>query len=140
MAPSATRCHLLVEVHAQVGADLLKASGLVRAVTGTAVGQPAAPASAEMDGGQQGEPAAAALQQLVGVLGGEPLVALLGRPDPGQCSAEVEDVTPACCSGGGADGGSGPAPEDADVAPEQDRRLAVVRDRGICDAATCLSS
>ena len=61
------------------------------------------------------------------------LVAVLGLPDPQHCSADIEDVTPGCCAGGDASMAE-QAEQDAmnrgeAVAPEKDRRLAVVSGR-----------
>ncbi|KAL4437013.1 hypothetical protein ABPG75_004152 [Micractinium tetrahymenae] len=79
---------------------------------------------------QQGGHSQAALEQrqgqLAALLGGEELVSLLGQPDAALCSAEVEDVTPACAASE-----AERAEQEAinrgekEIAPEQDRRLAV---------------
>ena len=62
------------------------------------------------------------------LLGGAPLAAVLGQPDPRHCSAELEDITPACAGASEAERAQLEAVQlgDAEVAPEQDRRLAAV--------------
>lgn len=70
-------------------------------------------------------------EQIAAVLGGKQLVSLLGQPDAALCSAEVEDVTPACAASE-----AERAEQEAinsgekEPTPEQDRRLALVRSRG----------
>lgn len=132
-APNAARQpkpHLAVHLHVAVGREILKASALARAVSagaGGGGGQAEAEAGEQLAGQQQEEQQAEGGQQLLALLGGKALVAALGLPDPRQCSAEIEDVTPACASSD-----AERAQQDAvnrgaeEVAPEQDRRLAAV--------------
>lgn len=110
-APSAARRqpHLAITLHVSVGPHVLKAAALARAVNGegSSEGSGGSGSTAEQQVPTEQQPpssapgaAAAAseasprVEQLVAALGGQPLVAVLGRPDPAHCSADVEDVTP----------------------------------------------
>lgn len=85
----------------------------------------AAPRSTQQAGqaaAPQGEAQPAAL------LGGHELLSLLGQPDAALCSAEVEDVTPACAVSEAERAEQDAINRgDAEPGPGQDRRLAVVR-------------
>lgn len=107
-APNAARGqpHLVVHMAVLVGADLLKAAGLAKAVTGRSTGSNGGSSSGAAEG-SEGSPTDAAAaegaappspEQLAAALGGEPLVAALGLPDPAHCAAVIEDVTPACAA------------------------------------------
>ncbi len=153
-APNAARGqpHLIVHMAVLVGPDLLKAASLAKAVTGSSTGSTGSSGSSSgsgaggdssgvSGGGSKGsrEPApadaataetAAALptaEQLAEALGGQPLVAALGLPDPAHCTAEIEDITPACAASE-AERAQQEAINrgDANVAPKDDRRLAHV--------------
>lgn len=150
-APNAARGqpHLIVHMAVLVGPDLLKAASLAKAVTGSSTGSTGSSSgsgaggdsSGVSGGGSKGsrEPApadaataetAAALptaEQLAEALGGQPLVAALGLPDPAHCTAEIEDITPACAASE-AERAQQEAINrgDANVAPKDDRRLAHV--------------
>ncbi|KAL4859604.1 Serine/threonine-protein phosphatase T [Chlorella vulgaris] len=65
--------------------------------------------------------------ELSELLGGQQLTALLGMPELRLCSGEVADITPACAGASEAERAQQEAINrgGAEVAPEQDRRLAV---------------
>ena len=121
LAPTAARQHLAVLMHVQVGADLLKASSLAKAVNGGSISS-SQPEQQPPEGSAESKQQ----QELAVLLGGAPLAAVLGQPDPRQCSAEIEDITPA--RAGAAERAQQEAVQigDAEVTPEQDRRLAAV--------------
>jgi hypothetical protein len=69
--------------------------------------------------------------ELSELLGGQQLTALLGMPELRLCSGEVADITPACAGASEAERAQQEAINrgGAEVAPQQERRLAVVRQR-----------
>ena len=155
LAPTAARPHLEVLVHVQMGADLLAANELVKAVGGAAgpdgsasptsscrvasneeesdmeavepEGAAQAPAPAEQERERE-EERELRRRRLAALLGGEQVTAALGLPDPRLCGGEITDVTPACAGANEAERAQQEALNraDAEVAPEQERRLVVV--------------
>ena len=156
--------HLAVHLGVLVGPDLLKAAGLARAITGRssggsggtagggasgstaqqvagseplAVDEAAAEAQAAAAAGAAAEVLAAppSPEQLSELLGGEPLMAALGLPDPAQCAAEIEDVTPACAVSEAERAQQAAVDRGEEgVQPQQDRRLAHVSGCHCCPA------
>lgn len=155
-APNAARGqpHLIVHMAALVGADLLKAAGLAKAVSGSSTGSAGSQSQTGGSGSggsgsdeskaAAGEPAPAddaaastaaaeaaaappSAEQLAEALGGQPLVAALGLPDPAHCAAQIEDVTPACAVSEAERAQQDAINRgDAGVAAKDDRRLAHV--------------
>ena len=132
LAPTAARRHLAVLMHVQVGADLLKASSLAKAVDGGSASSSQPQQQRGEEQALEGASSVAGQQQAIAaLLGGEPLAAMLGQPDPRQCSAEIEDITPACAGASEAERAQQEAVHrgEAEVTPEEDRRLAAVSQR-----------
>lgn len=109
LPPSPVHPYLGIEVHAQVGSDLVAGGALVKAV-------------------------AASGDALAVALGGDELLALLGPPDAAACSAELVDVTPHGPPEDVATAAAVNEEHGGSVAPEAERRLAQARgSQAVCN-------